>query len=157
LPNLIPPYEEDWIKKKIRQIHPRNVKHPTDPDEKFLVFKLSGACDTLRIPWAADEHNPRGLMERLKAEAPPEMLKKIEKELGLSYRPDGTPFQDPAKPQMWTPKSFNKWTWFSGWPVPYPEEETGHTLAELEAESARLGKEIADADARIAELEADAE
>ena len=141
------------MKKKVRQIHPPGVKHPTDPAEKFLVFKLSGACDTLHIPWAADEHNPRGLMERLKAEAPPKMLKKIEKELGLSYRPDGTPFQDPAKPRMWTPKSFNKWTWFSGWPVPYQEKETGPTLAELEAESARLGKEIADADARIAELD----
>ena len=103
-------------------------------------------------------------MERLKAEAPPEMLKKIEKELGLSYRPDGTPFQDPAKPRMWTPKSFNKWTWFSGWPVPYQEKETGPTLAEreaeiakLDAEIAELDREIAELDRELAELEADAE
>lgn len=80
---------------KVRQIDPLGVKDPTDLAERFLVFKFSLACAALDIPWAVDEHNPRGLMERLKAEAAPEMLEKIEKELGLSYRPDGTPFQDP--------------------------------------------------------------
>ena len=144
------------MKKKIRQIYPPGTKNPTNEakeKERFLVFKLAGACIALHIPFEESERNPRGLMKRLKAEAPPKMLKKIEKELGLSYRPDGTPFQDPAKPRTWTPKSFDKWTWFSGWPVPYQKKETGPTLAELEAESARLGKEIADADARIAELD----
>ena len=141
------------MKKKIRQIHPRDVKHPTDPDEKFLVFKLAHACASLLIE--ENESTPRGLMERLKAEAAPEMLKKIEKELGLSYRPDGTPFQDPAKPRMWTPKSFNKWTWFSGWPVPYQEKETGPTLAELEAEIADADAKIAELDREIAELDAE--
>lgn len=141
------------MKGKVRQIWPKGTQTPTDDATYFLVFKLSGACSVLGIPWAADEHNPRGLMERLKAEAPPEMLKKIEKELGLSYRLDGTPFQDPAKPRTWTPKSFNKWTWFSGWPVPYQEKETGPTLAELEAEIADADAKIAAADARIAELD----
>ena len=152
------------MKKKVRQIHPPGVKHPTDPDEKFLVFKLAGACIALHIPFEESERTPRGLMERLKAEAAPEMLKKIEKELGLSYRPDGTPFQDPAKPRMWTPKSFDKWTWFSGWPVPYQKKETGPTpverkaeIAKLDAELAELDREIAELDRELAELEADAE
>ena len=144
------------MKKKIRQIHPPGVKHPTDPDEKFLVFKLSHACTSLHID-EENESTPRGLMKRLEAEAPPEMLKKIEKELGLSYRPDGTPFQDPAKPQMWTPKSFDKWTWFSGWPVSYQKKKTGPTPAERKAEIAKLDAEIAELDREIAELEADAE
>lgn len=153
------------MKKKIRQIYPPGTKNPTNEakeKERFLVFKLAHACTSLLIE--ENESTPRGLMERLKAEAAPEMLEKIEKELGLSYRPDGTPFQDPAKPRTWTPKSFNKWTWFSGWPVPYQEKETGPTLAELEAEIAdadakiaKLDREIAELDRELAELEADAE
>ena len=153
------------MKKKIRQIYPPGTKNPTNEakeKERFLVFKLAHACASLLIE--ESERNPRGLMKRLKAEAPPKMLKKIEKELGLSYRPDGTPFQDPAKHQMWTPKSFDKWTWFSGWPVPYQEKETGPTpaereaeIAKLDAEIAELDREIAELDRELAELEADAE
>ena len=112
------------MKKKIRQIYPPGTKNPTSEAEYFLVFKLARAAAVLEIPWATDEHNPRGLMERLKAEATPDMLEKIEKELGLSYRPDGTPFQDRAKYPKYLPGSFNKHTWFSGWPVPFKKKET---------------------------------
>ena len=90
------------------------------------------------------------------------MLEKIEKELGLSYRPDGTPFQDRAKYPKYLPGSFNKHTWFDGWPVPFRKKEPEPTLEELDAKVAEAETELAKAEAEYkaavaASAKADAE
>ena len=95
------------------------------------------------------------------------MLEKIEKELGLSYRPDGTPFQDRAKYPKYLPGSFNKHTWFDGWPVPFRKKEPEPTLEELDAKvaeaeykaavaaSAKADAEYEAAEAELAKVKSD--
>lgn len=73
--------------------------------------------------------------------------------------PDGTPFQDRAKYPKYLPGSFNKHTWFSGWPVPFKKNrDLTHTLTELEAEykaAVAANAEYEAAEAELAKAKAD--
>ena len=95
LPKITPEQERDW-----------------------LVSKLRRACRKLGIPLPEDRAlDARELMQKIKAAADAEMVARIEKGLGLAYRADGTPYQDPAKEPYWTPRNLNfKYAILGDWP-----------------------------------------
>ena len=96
LPKITPEQERDW-----------------------LVSKLRHACYNLGIPLPADRAlDARELMQKIKAAAAAEIVARIEKDLGLAYRADGTPYQDPAKEPFWTPRNLNfKYAILTNWPL----------------------------------------
>ena len=96
LPKITPEQERDW-----------------------LVTKLRRACYKLGIPLPEDRAlDARELMQKIKAVADAEMVARIEKALGLAYRADGAPYQDPAKKPRWTPRNLNfKYVILGDWPL----------------------------------------
>lgn len=89
-----------------------------EQERDWLVSKLRHACYNLGIPLPEGRAlNARELMRKIKAAAAAEMVAIIEKELGLAYRSDGTPYQDPAKEPYWTPRNLNfKYAILTNWP-----------------------------------------